>query len=267
MLNHITNLPNLFTTASIFCGFYSLVLASEATAGDTETLYRAALAIIFAAFFDALDGRVARLTNTSSEFGIQYDSLADVISFGVAPAFLLYKWGLAFYGGLGLAISFLYLSAGAMRLARFNIITKKMSNRYSLGLTITESGGMVAGIVVVHHRIGAEYVYNHLNVALSVLVLAYLMVSNIRFRTFKDVRLSQKTVLVLGVFFVTAAWLMRMYHDSVFVLVFLGTLHIFSGLIEEVVFFKRRRLEELQASLEEADAGMAVSYYRDGEQA
>ena len=245
MLQHILNLPNLFTSCSIFCGFYSIVLASEATIGNSEPLYRAALAVIFAGLFDMLDGRVARMTKTGSEFGVQYDSLADVISFGVAPAFLLYKWGLAFYGGAGLVVSFLYLTAGAMRLARFNITTAKMSNKWSQGLTITESGGLVAAIIVVHHRSGADYVNNHLSVLITVLVLSYLMVSNIRFRTFKDIRIRLPTLLLIGGTLTIAVWLTFYFRDAAVALVFMGAFHITWGLLEEVVYYKQRRNEDM----------------------
>ncbi len=262
MLQHITNLPNLFTSASIFCGFYALVLAAESTVGDGEPLYKAALAIIFAGIFDALDGRVARMTKTSSDFGIQYDSLADVISFGVAPAFLLYKWGLAYYGGAGLAVAFIYLTAGAMRLARFNVTTKTMSNRWSQGLTITESGGMVATIVVVHHRSGGEQLHDPLTVLIMVLTLAYLMVSNIRFRTFKELKISQRSLIGIALAFMCIAYVLMTYHDFAMVLVCMGALHIASGLLEEVIFFKQRRMEEHQELVTGGGMGPQVSVGR-----
>lgn len=113
-------LPNLFTVTSIFCGFYAITLCS----GEAEPvqLYQAALAILFAMFFDGFDGRVARLTKTQSDFGMQLDSLADVMSFGAAPALLVYKWALAPMGFWGLFISFAFMACGAMRLARFNVL-------------------------------------------------------------------------------------------------------------------------------------------------
>src|SRR3954471_22167882 len=113
-------LPNLFTVTSIFCGFYAITLcAGEASPSQ---LYQAALAIFFAMFFDGFDGRVARLTKTQSEFGVELDSLADVMSFGVAPGLLMYKWALAPLGFWGLFASFSFAACGAMRLARFNVL-------------------------------------------------------------------------------------------------------------------------------------------------
>src|SRR5271165_1425679 len=116
-------LPNLFTVTSIFCGFYALTLCS----GDPSPaqLYQAALAILFAMFFDGFDGRVARLTRTQSQFGVELDSLADVVSFGVVPAMLLYKWALAELGLLGLLVCFSFASCGALRLARFNVLAQR----------------------------------------------------------------------------------------------------------------------------------------------
>ena len=130
-------LPNLFTVSSIFLGFYSMTLAS----GDAtpEELYRAALAIFFAIFFDMFDGRVARMTRTQSDFGVQLDSLADVISFGAAPALLVYRWALAPMGFMGLFLSFAFAACGALRLARFNVLAArgdKASHRFFTGLPI-----------------------------------------------------------------------------------------------------------------------------------
>src|SRR5512134_155052 len=121
-------LPNLFTVTSIFCGFYALTLC----AGDAspQHLYQAALAVFFAAFFDAFDGRVARLTRTQSDFGVQIDSLADVISFGVAPSIMVYEWALkdlriVFGVDVGLFVAFTFAACGAIRLARFNVLAAR----------------------------------------------------------------------------------------------------------------------------------------------
>src|SRR5271156_4013796 len=117
-------LPNLFTVSSIFCGFFAMTLWAG---GEERTgrFYQAALAILFAIFFDGFDGRVARLTKTQSEFGVQLDSLADLVSFGVAPALLLYKWALQPLGFWGLFLAFLFTACGALRLARFNVLAKR----------------------------------------------------------------------------------------------------------------------------------------------
>src|SRR5437879_7555336 len=127
-------LPNLFTVSSIFCGVYSIMLAAGEATGDN--FYRAAVAIFFGNFFDAFDGRVARMTRTQSEFGVELDSLADVITFGVAPAILVYKWALSGMGIAGFVICSIYAASGAIRLARFNVLAHAESGtqRYFVGL-------------------------------------------------------------------------------------------------------------------------------------
>src|SRR5436309_5311335 len=116
-------LPNLFTVSSIFCGVYSIMLSAGEATGDN--FYRAAVAVFFGNFFDGFDGRVARLTKTQSDFGVELDSLADVCSFGIAPALLAYKWSLQSLGFAGLFISFAFAACGALRLARFNVLAHR----------------------------------------------------------------------------------------------------------------------------------------------
>src|SRR5881394_2628127 len=156
-------LPNLFTVSSIFCGIYSIMLSAGEATGDN--FYRAAIAIFFGNFFDAFDGRVARLTKTQSDFGVELDSLADVITFGVAPAILVYKWALYGLGTTGIIISGVYASCGAL-----------------------QRGGVPASDVV-----------GLLPIAVLVLVLAFLMVSTIRYRTFKDAGLNPRTLIAFVV--------------------------------------------------------------------
>src|SRR5512140_3670763 len=179
-------LPNLFTVSSIFLGFYALVLC----AGDAtpEQLYQAALAIFFAIFFDGFDGRVARMTRTQSEFGMQLDSLADVISFGAAPALLVYKWALAPMGFLGILIAGGYAICGALRLARFNVLAArgdKGSSRFFVGLPIPLAAGSITALVIAHYKEfgAATDGATRAPVAVIVLLLSLLMVSTVRYRT------------------------------------------------------------------------------------
>src|SRR5687767_10369159 len=143
-------ISNLFTITSIFCGFYALTLcAGDATPAQ---LYQAALAIFFAFFFDGFDGRVARLTKTQSQFGVELDSLADVISFGAAPAILVYKWALAPLGFFGIFVSFCFAACGALRLARFNVMAQRSSHsgpsRFFTGLPIPLAAIAIISMVV-----------------------------------------------------------------------------------------------------------------------
>ncbi len=239
-------LPNLFTVTSIFCGFYALTLtAGEATPAQ---LYQAALAIFFAMFFDGFDGRVARLTKTQSQFGVELDSLADVMSFGVAPAMLVYKWALAELGFLGVFIAFAYAACGALRLARFNVLALRSphggSSRYFIGLPIPLAAGVLVSMVISHYAADGTPIgeTGAAPVAVCVAALAVLMVSTVRYRTFKDLRLSRRSVGVaiavvgLGVFIATQL------HPA-YVLIAYFTTYLLFGLVESA-FMLRRHLAD-----------------------
>lgn len=194
-------LPNLFTVSSIFLGFYGMTLC----AGDPSPaqLNQAALAIFFAIFFDAFDGRVARMTKTQSDFGVQLDSLADVISFGAAPALLVYKWALAPLGFAGFFLSFAFAACGALRLARFNVLSQrgdKGSSRFFVGLPIPLAAGAIVALVIAHYRATGGIADDSIRLAIAAFVglLAFLMVSTVRYRTFKDLHLSRKSLLVFA---------------------------------------------------------------------
>src|SRR5690242_11024884 len=194
-------LPNLFTVSSIFLGFYALVLC----AGDAtpEQLYQAALAIFFAQFFDAFDGRVARMTKTQSDFGVELDSLADVISFGAAPALLVYKWALAPLGFLGFFLSFGFAACGALRLARFNVLAhrgEKGSSRFFVGLPIPLAAGTIDSILIAHCRAFGSIPDStrRVPVAAVVALLSFLRVSTIRYPTFTAVHRSEKSRAISG---------------------------------------------------------------------
>jgi CDP-diacylglycerol--serine O-phosphatidyltransferase len=195
-------LPNLFTVTSILCGFYALTLCTG-EAGPVQ-LYQAALAILFAMFFDGFDGRVARLTKTQSDFGMQLDSLADVISFGAAPALLAYKWALEPLGFLGLFLSFAFAGCGALRLARFNVLAMRSPHggggSFFVGLPIPLAAGVLVSMIIAHHvaTVGEVLAVEARGpVAVAVTALSLLMVSTVRYRTFKDLRLSPRSALVL----------------------------------------------------------------------
>src|SRR5499427_5746685 len=177
-------LPNLFTLSSVFCGFISISLSASGQGG--ADLYQAALAICFGFFFDTADGRVARLTKTQTDLGRDLDSLADLVTFGVAPGLLVYKWGLTTFGRLGIFIAGLFVCAGALRLARFNVLSRreevggpKPPGKYTLGLTIPLAASVLVLMVILTHHSGAYRRVSEGFVAGVVLVLSYLMVSRI----------------------------------------------------------------------------------------
>jgi len=179
-------LPNLFTTASLFSGFYSMIASMK---GLFEV---AAIAILVAAVLDALDGRIARMTNTTSKFGAEYDSLADLVSFGVAPALLAYTWSLQDFGRWGWVAAFLFITCGALRLARFNIQIGIIDSRVFNGLPIPGAAAVVATGVLIYYKLGGVGHFNHVLVLISVLVLSLFMVSNIKYYSFKDLNFFAK---------------------------------------------------------------------------
>jgi len=182
-------LPNLFTTAALFAGFYAIVQAMN---GQFEY---AAIAIFIAMIMDGLDGRVARWTHTESDFGAQYDSLSDMVSFGLAPSLVIYEWALSGLGKLGWLAAFLYAAAAALRLARFNIQTGGDS-RYFTGLPSPSAAALIAGLVWVLHTSGVpgkEVSF----IALGFTVFAALsMVSNIRYHSFKHFNVKNRVSFV-----------------------------------------------------------------------
>jgi CDP-diacylglycerol---serine O-phosphatidyltransferase len=173
-------LPNLFTTASLLCGFYSVVVSMQ---GQFET---AAWAIMAALVLDGLDGRIARMTNTTSKFGAEYDSLADLVAFGVAPSILAYTWSLSAFGKWGWLAAFLFVTCGALRLARFNIQIGIIESKVFNGLPIPGAASVVATGVLLYHYLGFQGPFPHLAVLIGVICLALFMVSSIKYYSFKD---------------------------------------------------------------------------------
>ena len=171
--------PNFVTTANMFCGFYSIVASIH------QDYLTAAWAIIAASVFDMLDGRIARLAKATSQFGVEYDSLSDLISFGVAPGILLYQWALEPFGRLGWLASFLFVACGALRLARFNVNSGALPKGYFQGLPIPMAAGIVATFIIFTQSLDL-IVSNHWVVIALTFGLASLMVSTIRFPSFKE---------------------------------------------------------------------------------
>lgn len=192
--NRFFLLPSLLTCTSLFCGFYSMVAAIKG--GDY--FYSAAVAIIIAGIFDGLDGRVARLTGSTSGFGMQLDSLCDMVSFGVAPGLLAYLWALKPYGRYGWLAAFLYVAATALRLARFNVIAetppeqRKVQHHDFVGLPCPAAAGAVATTVMFCRFCGATGTVRHLSILLLVYLLSYLMISTHRYLSFKKVKIAKE---------------------------------------------------------------------------
>jgi CDP-diacylglycerol--serine O-phosphatidyltransferase len=241
-------LPNLFTLSSVFCGFISISLSASGQGG--ADLYQAALAICFGFFFDTADGRVARLTRTQTDLGRELDSLADLVTFGVAPGMLVYKWGLTSFGRAGIFIAGLYVCAGAMRLARFNVLSRREEEaghhspgKYTLGLSIPAAASVLVLMVIATQQVPYR-VISETFVAGVVLTLSYFMVSRIRFRSFKDIRFNRKTaglvLLALGCGLLVA---MNGVTKAIIFLVMI-TGYIILGITESIIFMKRHFVEK-----------------------
>lgn len=174
-------LPNLFTTGALFSGFYAIV------AGINGYFEAAALALFLAIFLDGLDGRVARLTNTQSAFGAEYDSLSDLVAFGVAPALMMYNWVLGETGKFGWMAAFVYLACTALRLARFNVQAGSVDKRFFIGLPSPAGAGLMASVVWVGFEQGWQGGGAAYAAGLFTLAVGALMVCNLKYYSFKDV--------------------------------------------------------------------------------
>ncbi len=192
---YIYVLPNLMTTGNLFFGFFAIIQALKAQ------FIVAAYAIVAAAVFDLLDGRLARLTRSTSKFGAEYDSLCDLVSFGVAPGLMLFQWALHPFGRVGWVACFLFVTCGALRLARFNVQSSRVEKNYFQGLPIPMAAGIVASSILAFQDLELEALGSVGLLAMTVL-LAIVMVSNFRYRSFKDLDLKERLpfrYLILGV--------------------------------------------------------------------
>ena len=224
-------LPTLFTVGNLFCGYLSVWCSIRGT------FEIAAVLIIAAGILDGLDGRIARMTHSTSAFGEQYDSMADLMSFGVAPAVLAYSWGLSDFHRLGWMVSFLFVVCGSMRLARFNIQTHVVDKRYFVGLPIPAAAGSLATLVLATPERLVSRVWMGGLLVITV-ILSYLMISTIRYRSFKDLDLRRKRPVwilpAIACLFAVVAWRPELALACV-TLVFVS-----SGPVGKVVGYLRR---------------------------
>jgi len=197
-------LPNLFTTGAMFAGFYAITSALD---GRFET---SAISMFVAMILDGLDGRVARMTNTQSEFGVQYDSLSDMVSFGVAPGVVMYIWAFGSLGKLGLFAAFVHTAGGALRLARFNTQVEIADRRYFQGLPSPAAAAILAGALWISVELGYDVESIKYGILVLTICTGLLMVSNFRYSSFKEIDLKGRVpfvvaiVVMLGIGFVMA---------------------------------------------------------------
>jgi len=226
-------LPNLFTTGALFSGFYAI---ASAISGRYET---AAMLIFVSLVLDGLDGRVARLTNTQSDFGAEYDSMADMISFGAAPAIVMYLWSLASLGQAGLIAAFVHLAGGALRLARFNTQLGTADKRYFQGLPSPAAAAILAGLVWVSEKYQYEIETLPWLILIITVTTGLLMVSNFRYYSFKDINFRGKVpfVVVIGVMLGFAITLSN--PATILCLFFFG--YALSGPLMTIILLRRKR--------------------------
>ena len=221
--------PNLITTAGLFAGFYAIVAAMK------THFEPAAIALFIAVIMDSLDGRVARLTGTQSAFGAQYDSLSDMVCFGMTPALVVYSWGLQYLGKIGWLVAFMYVAATGLRLARFNLSSDDADKKFFTGLPCTSAAAVVAGMVWV----GTDFAIPGKRIselaALVVVSLSLLMVSNLRYHSFKEVDL-KGNVPFISIFLVVFVYALVAW-DPPKILFSVFFLYVLSGI---VLFFKDR---------------------------
>jgi CDP-diacylglycerol---serine O-phosphatidyltransferase len=210
-------LPSLFTLGNLFCGYACVIYAMR---GEFEM---AAPFIGIAVILDMLDGRIARLTGTASEFGVQFDSMADVISFGMAPAVLTFAWGLSTLGRLGWAAAFLFVTAAALRLARFNIQAASGDKRYFVGMPSPAAAGILASTVYAYPE-GLVQFRSSLPAILLVVIPALLMVRTIRFRSFKTIDMGERRGYQILIFLASIFALIVTYPHEVLLIMAYGYL-------------------------------------------
>ncbi len=248
-------LPNMITLASVFCGFQSVRTAAESfalrqaghEAAAADGFFHAALLLVYSLFFDTMDGRVARATKTQSSFGLQLDSLADALSFGVAPGLLVYLWSLHQLGLVGQLVGFFFAACAVVRLARFNVLSMDESGRptkpskYIVGLPSPGAAGMLVSLVLANHAasVGLQEPRFTGFVLGTTLLFGALMVSTIKFRSFKDLKPTPPTV-ALVVFGVTSSAYVSYVRGPAFVLVWLLAVYVSIGLVETAWNLARR---------------------------
>jgi CDP-diacylglycerol--serine O-phosphatidyltransferase len=228
-------LPNLLTTAALFAGFFAVIKSVE---GD---FVPAAVAALVALVFDGLDGRVARLINAETDFGAEYDSISDAVSFGLAPAVLIYQWALQPFGNIGWLGGFLFTACAGLRLARFNTQSAVKDKRYFQGLPVPAGAATLATWVLFVEEAGFAGMWVNLATLFAVYLIALLMVSNVRYRSFKDADLRYRVpfpvaVLVVGLLILVAV-------DPPLVLFGFFFVYALAGPVATIFQLRRRRRE------------------------
>jgi len=233
-------LPNALTLCGMFSGFFAIIAAIN---GDF--LY-AAWAIVLANVFDGLDGWIARLTNTTTRFGIELDSLSDLVAFGVAPSVMMYKWGLMYYGRLGWAAAFLFVACGALRLARFNVQTGAPGSKSFKGMPIPAAATVLASIVIFYYEFWIGLPPKNVFLVIVTIILSLLMVSTLRYHGIKEIDFRERKPFWFLIVFVLILFVLFI-HPSTAIFIF-AMAYLFWGIIENILlFFSKRRARPQEA--------------------
>lgn len=238
-------LPNLFTTGNLFCGFWAIISVFQ------EKFFYAAVAILLACVFDILDGKVARLSGATSKFGVQYDSLADLVSFGIAPALLAFSWALRPYGKFGWLAAFVFVACGALRLARFNVQSSSGEVKYFKGLPIPAAASMVALTILLYLRLIETAWVKDIIILVMIWVLAFLMVSNIRYFSFKELDLSRRKPF--NIFILVILTMVVIVMEPVIVLFGFIFFYVVLGPLNMVLAWNKKRMLKKMEPIPEED--------------
>ncbi len=234
-------LPNTLTLCSMLLGFYSILSSLKGN------YVHAAWAILFATIFDGLDGWVARLTNSTTKFGIELDSLSDLVSFGVAPAVMIYKWSLAPFGRIGWVAAFWFMACGALRLARYNVQMGSTESKSFTGMPIPGAATIIASLVLFYHEMSDMPPGKNILILGLTVLLAFLMVSTLKYHGVKEIDFRQRKPFWILVAFVLGLTIIVM-HPPISLFLF-AMIYLLGGIIENMyLFYKRRGVKRKEGS-------------------
>jgi len=236
-------LPNILTLCGMFFGFYSILASLKGN------YIHAAWAILIANIFDGLDGWVARLTQSTTRFGIELDSLSDLVAFGVAPAVMLYKWGLLPFGRVGWAAAFLFMACGALRLARYNVQMGSTESKAFTGMPIPGAASVVSTLVIFYYEIWETVPEKNSFILLFTIFLSVLMVSTLRFHVVKELNIGRRKPFSILVAIVIVFALI-VVHPPIALFLF-AMIYLIGGIIENIVLFYRKRKQISKAGAQQ----------------
>lgn len=242
-------LPNALTLCGMFCGFFAILSAINGN------YLNAAWAIVLANVFDGLDGWIARLTNTVTRFGVELDSLSDLVAFGVAPSILMYKWAFVPFARLGWAVAFLFVACGALRLARFNVQTGVPGSKAFKGMPIPAAATVLSSIVIFYYEFWTGQPDRQVFLLVITILLSLLMVSTLRYHGLKEIDFRERKPFWVLVVFVLILFIM-LIHPSKMIFVFAMS-YLVWGIIENILLAIRRK--RMKQTSELNDAGLDVS--------